>query len=107
MGRGKKNKGYVIIEGDGDPCPRCGEPTQIREHAWLGAKHYAQPYYFTRWFYCVNDACAVSLHMAERYKVHNEHAKAKEVKEAVSRGEVIWGDTWGNVGVDMNVLPWE
>jgi hypothetical protein len=71
MGRGKKNKHYVIVEGDGDPCPRCGRFTQIREHDEITAKHLRQPYYFTRWFFCRNPQCLVTLHMAERYKVRN------------------------------------
>jgi transposase len=41
MGRGKKNKRYLIVAGDGDPCPRCGKPTQIREHDAITAKHLA------------------------------------------------------------------
>lgn len=26
-------KKYIIVPGDGDPCPRCHLPTEIREHA--------------------------------------------------------------------------
>jgi hypothetical protein len=50
--------------------------------------------------------------MVERYKVHSAAVKAKAVrigdrKEAASRGDVVWGDTWDNVGIDMSTPPWE
>jgi hypothetical protein len=114
MARGKKNKSYRIVAGDGDPCPRCGRATQIREHAWLGAKHFRAPFYFRRWFNCVNPACSVSLYMVERFKVWNEHVKAKEVKDAAIRGEIVWGDTWADDPKQQSALaassgpaPWE
>jgi hypothetical protein len=27
---------HVVIPGDGDPCPRCDQPMQIREHDGIG-----------------------------------------------------------------------
>ncbi len=68
----KRKKAYVVVPGAGIPCPHCRRPTEIREHDQLTEKHLVkQPYYFSRWFYCRNPACKVSLHMAERYKVFN------------------------------------
>jgi hypothetical protein len=96
MGRGKKNKHYVVVRGWGDPCPKCCQPTQIREHDAITEKHRRQPFYFTRWFYCVNPACKTSMVMVERYKVWNAHVKEKEVREYAQRGEVVWGDTWAD-----------
>jgi len=29
---------HVVIPGDGDPCPSCDQPMQIREHDGIGAK---------------------------------------------------------------------
>jgi hypothetical protein len=34
----RKRKKCVVIAGDGDPCPRCGNPMQIREYADLKEK---------------------------------------------------------------------
>jgi hypothetical protein len=94
-------KRHLKVPGWGDPCPRCCQPTEIREHPEITEKHRRQPYYFTRWFYCTNPHCIVTLHMAERYKVWNGRAQtkaaAREDYEAAQRGKVIWGDSWDDV----------
>lgn len=61
----------IVIPGEGDPCPRCGVPMEIRGHNGVGEKQLRQPYYYTRWFCCVNNNCKTTLVMAERYKVMN------------------------------------
>ena len=48
----RKRKKCLVIPGDGDPCPRCGEPMQI-----------------ARWFCCLNKARKTALVMPVRYKV--------------------------------------
>lgn len=60
---------YKIIPGEGDPCPSCSRPMQIREHSVLSEKHLRQPYYFSRWFCCQNKKCRTTLVMRERFKV--------------------------------------
>jgi hypothetical protein len=87
-------KRHVKVPGWGDPCPRCCRPTEIREHPEITEKHRRQPYYFTRWFFCTNPDCKVTLHMSERYKVWNGRARTREAAAAAFRGEVIWGDSW-------------
>lgn len=67
--RAKRNrKKRLVIPGDGDPCPRCGEPMQIREYDAVDQKLPNQPF-FARWFYCTNKACKTTLVMPARYKV--------------------------------------
>jgi hypothetical protein len=56
-------------------CPRCGKPTEIREHVEITAKHLAQPWYYERHFYCVNPACKTKQIMPDRYRVFNEEAE--------------------------------
>ena len=60
---------YRVIRGEGMPCPRCGELTQIREHSTITERHLRQSYYFSRWFYCRNSHCAVTVHVTEEFKV--------------------------------------
>ena len=74
---------YKVIPGNGDPCPRCCQPTQIREHDEITEKHLRQPFYFRRWFHCTNPQCRVQMVCAERFKVHNV--------------VVVWGDSWDRV----------
>jgi hypothetical protein len=72
--RGKKKRQRdraVVVPGDGDPCPRCGVPMQIREYSNLTDKHLHRPYFYTRWFCCMNKSCRTTLVMPERYKVMN------------------------------------
>ena len=71
MGKRKKPK-YRVIGHDGVPCPRCRRPTEIREHTLITQKHLNQPYYYSRWFNCLNPGCVVSLHMIDQFKVFPE-----------------------------------
>jgi hypothetical protein len=66
-----RNGKTIMIPGDGDPCPRCGVPTQIREHDGIGDKQLRQPFYYTRWFCCMNQSCKTTQVMPERHKVMN------------------------------------
>jgi hypothetical protein len=61
----------VVIPGNGDPCPRCGVPMQIREYYEVTKKKLRQSYFYTRWFCCMNKRCRTTLVMPERYKVMN------------------------------------
>jgi hypothetical protein len=56
----------VVIPGDGDPCPRCGVPMQIREYDEVTKKKLRQPYFYTRWFCCMNKSCRTTLVMLTR-----------------------------------------
>jgi hypothetical protein len=67
---------HRTVSGEGVRCPRCDLPTEIREHREITAKHLSQPYYFTRWFYCRNPNCPVTLHMSEAYKVVNHERRS-------------------------------
>ena len=112
MGKHKKNRkhkkgAHLIIPGDGDPCPRCGRPMQIREHPRITAKHRRQPFHFRRWFCCMHDDCRTSTVMPPRYAVWHcsgekrrclearflaeglAREREKEVAEAKARGEVV------------------
>jgi len=99
---GKKLK-CVVVPGDGDPCPRCCQPTEIREHPEITEKCLRQPFYYSRWFYCTNPKCRVTTYMPERYKVFSESARAQEVSEVAERGLVIWGDRWPGLFDDRAV----
>jgi hypothetical protein len=72
----KKNR--VVVSLDGDPCPRCGQSTEIREHGEITSKHLRQPYYYTRWFNCINPRCRTTLIMPERYRVWKEKQRGQE-----------------------------
>jgi hypothetical protein len=62
----------------GPPCPRCNEPTQVRKHAKIGSKQLRQPFYYARWYYCVNRKCRATLIMPPEFKVWNNDALASE-----------------------------
>ena len=42
---------------------------QIREHRQITADLVAKPYYFRRWFCCVNRRCKTKLVMRDEFKV--------------------------------------
>jgi hypothetical protein len=71
-GAGAHNRAHrnrVVVPGEGPPCPRCGEPMQIREHRKITADLLAKPYYFSRWFRCMQRGCKTKLVMPEKFKV--------------------------------------
>ena len=58
----------MVIPGDGDACPRCGQPMQIREYDGIDEKQLREPSN-TRWFCCMNKTRKTTLVMPARYKV--------------------------------------
>jgi hypothetical protein len=69
MAAARAAKRRIVVHDFGDPCPRCGVPMQIREHNGIGEKQLRQPFFYTRWFCCMNRRCKTTLVMPERYKV--------------------------------------
>jgi hypothetical protein len=67
---------FRIVPGDGDPCPRCGQPTQIREHKVINERELTRPFYYSRWFNCTNASCKTTLIMPSRYIVRKESSDA-------------------------------
>jgi hypothetical protein len=65
----RKRKKCIVIARDGDPCPRCGKPMQIRKYDAIDEQQLRQPSFYTRWFCCMNKACKTTLVMPTRYKV--------------------------------------
>jgi hypothetical protein len=61
----------VVIPGEGDPCPRCGQPTEIREHPRITDRERRRPFYYRRWFMCVNEACRTTTIVRPEYQVIN------------------------------------
>jgi hypothetical protein len=45
-----------------------------------GRRHLRQPYYYTRWYCCVNHYCATTLIMPEAHKVWNRLPPKTEVQ---------------------------
>jgi hypothetical protein len=74
-----KHKDYVVIGNDGDPCPTCGRPTQIREHAAITEKQLMQQCYYSRWFVCTNPNCKMKRILPERYIIWNFRTSAWDV----------------------------
>lgn len=68
---GKKKK-YVVRDEKGPPCFRCGKPTEVREHDEIRNKQLSQPYYYTRWYCCMNSDCRTTLIMPDAHRVFNE-----------------------------------
>lgn len=66
---GSKKPKHKVIPGEGDPCPRCRKPTEIREHIELRAAQLRSDFYYSRWFYCQNASCLTKQIMPERFRV--------------------------------------
>ncbi len=64
----RKRRKSIVVSGDGDPCPRCGKPMQIRQYNAIDEEQMRQPFFYTRWFCCKNENCKTTLVMPARYK---------------------------------------
>ena len=98
-----KRKKYVVVGHNGKACHRCGRSTEIREHPEVTEKHLAQPYYYSRWFNCVNPKCRTTLIMDDQYRIPPVEAPVRyqppdiviEVLNALSAsraGKLPWDD---------------
>jgi hypothetical protein len=67
--KGKAGPKTVVVGKNGDPCPRCGCLTEIRQHKHVGPKQLRQPFYYSRWYYCMNPSCRTNQIMPEQFKV--------------------------------------
>jgi hypothetical protein len=79
----KKSKNMKIVGFDGPPCPRCGCPTEIREHERISEKELAKQFYYRRWYNCGNAKCQTQIIHADEFKVFNEN-KAQRPHDVVA-----------------------
>lgn len=84
MGKHKRAK-PKIVAGAGDPCPRCGQPTEIREHVQITARELRRPFYYSRWFNCTNPRCQTTLIMPSRFIVWNDNGRAAALRRLYER----------------------
>lgn len=84
----RRKKRYLVVGFDGDPCPRCNCATQVREHIAITEKQLSQPWYYSRWFYCLNPNCQTKQIMPDRYCVFRDN-EAKDSYEAVTGFKVV------------------
>ena len=80
-----KRRKPIVIPGDGDPCPRCGVPMQIREPDGIGDRQRRQRFFYTRWFCCMNKQCKTTLVMPATDKT-----AADKIGSDKSAGDVAW-----------------
>lgn len=77
--RGHKRKwrgNRKMVSRDGPACPRCGKPTEIREHDCVTTKMLRQPFYYSRWYNCVNHSCKTTLIMPKEFMVWTNRGQA-------------------------------
>jgi hypothetical protein len=108
--------GSQVLHGEvGDRCPRCGQWTQVRAHKEITDKQLSQPFYYSRWFVCVNRRCRTTLIMPERFKMFNELPRHREPTVRLSiqyrddsfRGLDPCDPHSQHAGVNVSVPPWD
>ena len=106
----KRKKPLVMIGHNGIPCPRCGRPTQIREHRQITAEHRAQPFYYSPWFRCMHADCKTTLIMLEEYRVWNDNDRGEQGRRLELDSEQL-GEAFDPIDRANNqrdkVAPWE
>jgi hypothetical protein len=73
----KNSKNMKIVGLDGPPCPRCGCPTEIREHERITEKEWAKRFYYSRWYICRNRDCMTTNIMPDEFRVWNENKEQR------------------------------
>jgi hypothetical protein len=56
----------------GPPCPRCGQPTEVREHVEVTSRELAKAFYYSRWYKCANNRCKTTLIMPKEFRVFHD-----------------------------------
>lgn len=80
---------HVVVGDNGDPCPRCGQPTQVREHKAITECELRRPFYYSRWFYCTNRKCKTSLVMPAKFQVWNQNTAGDELRRLAAIKEQL------------------
>lgn len=83
----KKNR--RILDQKGPPCHRL---TQVREHERITDKLRSQPFYYARWYRCMNQNCRTTLIMPPEFMVHNEAAEPAQepiITPPHCRGDIV------------------
>ena len=103
----KYHSNRMLVPGNGDPCPRCNMAMAIYEHPQVTRHERRRPFYYSRWFRCMNDSCRTTTVMPERYRVWGNISKARRLaletwmrkaqqqRDMRASGKlVLWGDKW-------------
>jgi hypothetical protein len=61
----------VLMDGTGDPCPRCGQPMRIFEHREISDRQRKSPFYYARWHRCLSDSCKTTVVMRDEDRIWN------------------------------------
>lgn len=74
----------------GPPCRRCGVATEVREHKVIREKELSRPFYYRRWFNCINVLCPTQLIMPADERVFRD----AETARAFGCGPGSVGEIW-------------
>jgi hypothetical protein len=61
----------ILMGSDGPPCACCKKPMAIYEHRIITERMLQQPYYYFRWYRCLNHDCVTTVVWVEEFKVVN------------------------------------
>jgi hypothetical protein len=62
----------VLVPGVvGDPCPRCGQPMRIFQHAEISDRQKRAPFFYRRWHRCLSDSCKTTVVMRDEDRIWN------------------------------------
>jgi hypothetical protein len=70
-------KNTRVLDEDGPPCPRCSVFTEIREHIKIRDKELKRPFYYSKWFNCVNKDCKTNLIMPDEFRIFKSNRNRK------------------------------
>jgi hypothetical protein len=68
----------VMIDGTGDPCPRCGQPMRIFQHAEISDRQRRAPFYYQRWHRCLSVSCKTTVVMRDEDRIWNIDGEDRE-----------------------------
>jgi hypothetical protein len=101
----RRRKKSIIIAGEGDPCPRCGKPMQIRAYADVVYEQLRATSFYTRWFCCMDKTCKTTLVMLARYKAAKMDSESPVTFPARSQSSLFWQGPSRGSGLCLTKFP--
>lgn len=64
-----RRKRRRVLDEKGPPCPRCTRLMQVREHKEVSERELRRPFYYSRWYRCMNGNCKTTLVMPPEFRI--------------------------------------
>lgn len=83
-----KLRNSVEVIGYDKQCPKCNQKLQVRTHKYLTEKQKRAPFFYEKWYACINHDCYYQLNLEED-KVFNKNDMATYLKSKEQESNLL------------------